>query len=621
MFPIDKLVDEAFGLLRPPAKITLSEWAEQNFVLAEGSSARPGRFRLWPYQKEMLDAIGDSSIERVSVIKSARVGYTKSLMAGIAATVATDPCAIILLVPTDDDARGYAVDEIEPAFDQSPALKGLIKTGRMDGRNTLTMKSFVGGSLKILSARSPRNLRRHDAKKLFVDEEDGMEVTAEGDAVTLGEKRTLAHPDRKIIRGSTPTDELTSSINRAYEESDQRVYEVPCPHCGAFFEMMWDHIVWPPGEPDKAACACPHCNELIEERFKSQMVGGGRWRAQRPEIKGHAGFRLNTLISLLANARWGKLAEEFLKAKRAGPSEMQVFVNTVLGRVWKHSIDDVDQETLQGRVEDFGLKPGPKGENRFPAEALAITAGVDTQDDRFEVTLWGWNETQAFVLGSYVIWGNPREETTRAELDAVLRTRWPHPRGWQIGIDATAIDSAGHCTQAVYDFCSTRYGRRIYPIIGRAGTRRVWEASKRRKDGVRLFMVGIDQVKTEVLQRIALPPVHPDTKVPTPGSVRLSKDLPEEWFEQVVGEHRVVRYVRNRAVIEFRPRKAGQRVEALDTSVYAFGVRYSMRIDFDERRRRGGEPPPPSTDAPRVVNPYTGQVRIARRAVRSSSMD
>jgi phage terminase large subunit GpA-like protein len=205
-----ELARNILALLRPPAKLSLSEWAEQNFVLAEGSSAKPGRFRTWPYQREILDVIGDLEHERITVIKSARVGYTKCLMAAIAATAATDPCSMILLVPTDDDSRGYAVDEIEPAFDQSPALRGLIRNGRLDGRNTLTMKSIAGGgSLKILSARSPRNLRRHDAKKLFVDEEDGMEVTAEGDPVMLAEKRTLAHPDRKIVRGSTPTDELT----------------------------------------------------------------------------------------------------------------------------------------------------------------------------------------------------------------------------------------------------------------------------------------------------------------------------------------------------------------------------------------------------------------------------
>jgi phage terminase large subunit GpA-like protein len=230
---VDVMLD-VLPALKPPAKLTLSAWAEANFVLAAGSSARPGRFRLWSFQREILDTIGDSSTERVILQKSTRIGFTKALVAAIGASAALDPCSCILLVPTDDDARGIATDEIEPAFEQSPALRGLLGTGREGGRNTLTTKTLAGGgSLKILAARAPRNLRRHDAKKLFVDEADGMEITSEGDPVSLAIKRTLAHPDRKIVIGSTPTDEASSVINRLYQESDQRVFETPCVHCGS----------------------------------------------------------------------------------------------------------------------------------------------------------------------------------------------------------------------------------------------------------------------------------------------------------------------------------------------------------------------------------------------------
>ena len=49
---------------------------------------------------------------------------------------------------------------------------------------------------------------------------------------------------------------------------------------------------------------------------------------------------------------------------------------------------------------------------------------------------------------------------------------------------------------------------------------------------------------------------------PTPGAVRFSHDLSEEFFDQLVGERRRVRYVRNRSVVEFVPRKAGQRARS-----------------------------------------------------------
>ena len=83
---------------------------------------------------------------------------------------------------------------------------------------------------------------------------------------------------------------------------------------------------------------------------------GGR---KRPEIVGHRGYRLNTLVSLLPNAAWGKLAAEFLKAKRGGPAELQVFTNLTLGKTWRTSINRLSADVLAGRVEPIGLERIP----------------------------------------------------------------------------------------------------------------------------------------------------------------------------------------------------------------------------------------------------------------------
>jgi phage terminase large subunit GpA-like protein len=52
----------------------LSDWIEGNIKLPEGVSALPGAVRLWPYQREIADAIGDPEIERVTLVKPVRVG-------------------------------------------------------------------------------------------------------------------------------------------------------------------------------------------------------------------------------------------------------------------------------------------------------------------------------------------------------------------------------------------------------------------------------------------------------------------------------------------------------------------------------------------------------------------
>ena len=42
----------ALAALIPPPRLHLSEWIEREIVLPEGTSALPGRVRLWPYQRE-----------------------------------------------------------------------------------------------------------------------------------------------------------------------------------------------------------------------------------------------------------------------------------------------------------------------------------------------------------------------------------------------------------------------------------------------------------------------------------------------------------------------------------------------------------------------------------------
>jgi phage terminase large subunit GpA-like protein len=64
----------ALRSLVPPPRVALPAWIEQNIRLPEGVSALPGAVRRWPYQREIADAISDPEIERVTMVKAARLG-------------------------------------------------------------------------------------------------------------------------------------------------------------------------------------------------------------------------------------------------------------------------------------------------------------------------------------------------------------------------------------------------------------------------------------------------------------------------------------------------------------------------------------------------------------------
>lgn len=68
--------------LKPPPELTLSQWADRYRMLSAESSAEPGRWHTdkAPYQREIMDAIGDAHIRRVVIMCAAQLGKTELLL-------------------------------------------------------------------------------------------------------------------------------------------------------------------------------------------------------------------------------------------------------------------------------------------------------------------------------------------------------------------------------------------------------------------------------------------------------------------------------------------------------------------------------------------------------------
>ena len=124
----------AHASLLPPTRIALSEWVEQNIKLPEGVSALPGPVRLWPYQHEIADAISDPCIERITLVRPVRVGFTTLQTGATGSFVANEPAPIPALLPTESDARDYMVSDIEPTFGASQGLRGTLTAGDDGGK-------------------------------------------------------------------------------------------------------------------------------------------------------------------------------------------------------------------------------------------------------------------------------------------------------------------------------------------------------------------------------------------------------------------------------------------------------------------------------------------------------
>ena len=150
-----------------------------------------------------MDAISDPGVEQVTVMKSARVGYTKILDATVGYYMHMDPCPIMVVQPTVEDAEGYSKEELAPMLRDCRALAELMPDpSSRDSNNTILHKIFPGGSLSVVGANSGRGFRRVSRKVVLFDEVDGYPPSAgtEGDQIKLG------HPAHRILLG--PEDNL-----------------------------------------------------------------------------------------------------------------------------------------------------------------------------------------------------------------------------------------------------------------------------------------------------------------------------------------------------------------------------------------------------------------------------
>jgi phage terminase large subunit GpA-like protein len=563
-------------------KPTMAHWIERSVVLPREVCASPGPMRLWPWHKGIVEAIEDPSIERITLVKPVRVGFSTLLHAVTAYYIVKDPAPILSVLPTDADCRRVMVSELERIFEASAKLRGKLpapKLGDRTGkhRSTILHRLFDGGSLHMVAARAPRNLRGPTARILIVDEVDGMAMTDEGSPIDLAVDRTTSFDDRKIIIGSTPGDEETSLILPLYAQSDRRVFEVPCPDCGTFTEILWQHIEWEPNRPHTAAFRCPSCVALVQEHHKPAMVKNGHWRASASPANGHAGFRLNSLVSTLANASWGKLAADFL-LKKDDPERLRTFVNRFLGQGWRDDSNSVDESELAARAEPFGLEG-------IPPEVIAITIGVDVQDDRLEPTIAGWTRTgQCLVLAHEPIYGPVDSEAVWQDLDDLLKSRWRHPHGGPLKVDAAVIDAGdgGHYDR-VMDFCAARARSRVLAGKGVAGFGRPAirpSTSGKVRGGRRLWLIGVDGIKQSLFTRLA-----------KGSTIRFSHSLEADYYEQVTSERRVVKMSRGKPVARFE-RITGRRAEALDALVMASAAKAVLSINPEARQAELAEAAP-----------------------------
>lgn len=554
--------------LKPPPELTLSQWADRYRMLSAESSAEPGRWHTdkAPYQREIMDAIGDAHIRRVVIMCAAQLGKTELLLNILGYFMAYAPAPILVMQPTLDMGQTFSKDRLAPMIRDTPVLRGLVDVKSRYAGNTILKKNFPGGHITIVGANSATGLASRPIKVLLADEVDRYPGSAgtEGDPLSLAQKRQTTFWDKKTVMVSTPVIKGHSRIETEYNQSTREEWNVPCPECGHYQPFVWANLIFDPDDLQKEIVyKCERCGCVANEYRWKQQSQQGRFVAENHGAETR-GFHLNTLASTFCG--WKEIVQKFIVAKeqldQGNPEGMKVWVNTELGETWEERGEQVEDTELFNRREIYDAM--------VPEEVLVLTAGVDVQDDRFEVEIVGWGVgKESWGIRYQKIYGDMLKEQVWEDLDAFLQTVWCKKDGTALRIISCCIDSGGHHTDQVYRFTKERYERGVWAIKGKGGAEVPYIRNPTTNNRVKtpLFIIGVDAGKVLLYQRL-----RHNTKGPNychfPANEEAGYD--ETYFKGLTSEKMVVRFRKGRSVTVWELKDSKyKRNEPLDLRNYA----------------------------------------------------
>lgn len=558
---LNRLFDETL-VFKP--HMSGSEWAEEHGRIPKSTGSESGPVTLYGYQRGLMDAMCDPTLPLVTVLKAARVGYTRLATLAIGYHLHQDPTLCAVAQPVEDDAEEFGATEIAPMLRETPVLAKMVRPVRKgEKQDSATFYQLSNGALvRVVGAASDDAFRRYSARFLFADEIDGDGWTpgakTQGDKLKLFWTRGETFYNRKQVRGSTPLLEETSRVWKLWLASDQRRYFVPCPQCSQVAGRLdgWQYLDWggkdtPHGlkwdlNEDRSLKSVWYqgtCGCIINEGSKAWMDAHGDWRATAtPKVPGHAGFHLWTGMSLNANAAWPVIVQEWLEAQDDPSNLVQPFVNLRLGRPYRQTYgQEIKPTAFLERCEEYGAE--------VPDFVTTLTLGGDVQSGanaRIEGGIWGWGPgLESALIGHFVLMGDPAEPGVWKALDALLKRTFRKGDGTELRVKAAAIDSGGHHTAETYAFCTERRKRKVWAIKGKSEARgarsKVWPRLASTKLGSSWYMIGGNAARDFAYG--SLPLVDPGPRyvhfpvVPARGS----RPIDAEYFEQLTREKLVVR--------------------------------------------------------------------------------
>lgn len=460
----------------PPEPTSCANWFRGSFF---GSDGRPFSESEVPWITAPggpCEAFDNPQYRTLWLQWGARLFKTNFALGCLLMTAECDP-APGMLATVDETLAKQVVGRLWRMVEYSPALADEAPIRRFQHathvrlRRSEVFSAWARGKSRL----ADKAIRIGHANE--VDKWAQESTATEGDPLPRFLKRGAEFVDRKFIIESTPSIKGRSRVESGRLRSTNSKYQVPCPRCGVYQELVLGDGREPPGifwqraadgthDPDvaqkTAVYVCGHCKSDLPDSVRHEMMNFGVWVPEGCRVRheraiearsrpGKAylsgtprrngpdwGSQMSVLYGLFSS--WGDIARDFV-LKRKSPGDLRQFINEDLAQTWELQKRSQTWEELGERI----IGDVPRW--TVPSWASLVTIGVDRQADKLPWVADAWGPARRSHTLAY------GELDEIPQLRELVERQFSHQDGGPSLRSAITLVDSGYRPEGVYEFC------------------------------------------------------------------------------------------------------------------------------------------------------------------------
>lgn len=382
--------------IRIKEKENICDWVESTVDLSfDQTASASGLIKLYPYQREVLEAMDDPAITDITLEAGQRLGKSQCWKLALLKHIHDGGTSGVVVYPSLELGERTNRDTLQPLLKTLPevaqdlAIKSnILKTSyHIPSCNSIIY--FVGGGSQVIS---------YTANFAVLDESDFVELrNSDAEDAQMSQTRALrlrmqTFAEKKFIVCSSPT-LYGGVVHTNWKRGSMGTWHLRCLHCQnlspanklSFFVdgQKWAGLQWRKDDngdiiEDSIRWICPVCGHEHIEADATAMNQQGQYIHQKPNTS-HKSFQVGALAQPLF-WKWKEIAQAQEDASDGDADAKKYLANTILGMPYKHVREGDTSITIEQQNEARKIEY-PQD---LASKLAVVVAGIDRQASDLE---------------------------------------------------------------------------------------------------------------------------------------------------------------------------------------------------------------------------------------------